>query len=117
MQQADEAVTVCNLLHDLHLKLILVACGVCVGVDGCKLMLRRSDLVVAGLGQNAQLPELTVEILHVRRNTGPYRAEVVILKLLTLGGLCAEKRSAAKAQILTLEVELLIDKEILLLGA
>ena len=117
VQQANQTVAVCDLLHDLHLELVLIARGVCVGVYRCKLVLRRCDLVVAGLGQNAQLPELTVKILHVRRNAGSYRAEVVVLKLLTLGGLCAEKRSAAKAQILTLEVELLIDKEILLLGA
>ena len=41
----------------------------------------------------------------------------MILKLLTLGRLRAEQRSAAQPQILALEKQLFIYKEVLLLGA
>ena len=47
VQQAHKTVAVGDLLHYLHLELVLIACGVCVGIDRRKLMLRRSNLVVA----------------------------------------------------------------------
>ena len=56
MQQADQPVPVGDLLHDLHCQLVLVVGGVAVAVDGGHLVLGRSDLVVLGLAQNAELP-------------------------------------------------------------
>ena len=80
-------------------------------------MLRGSDLVVLGLGENAELPELLVQILHVGGDAGFDGTEVVILQLLTLGRLGAEERSAAELEVNTLLIQLLVDQKILLFGS
>ena len=84
VQQADKAVAICDLLHDLHADLVLIVCGVCIGINRCHLVLSRGDLVMPRFRQNAELPQLLVEILHVFGNTRTDRSEIVILKLLSL---------------------------------
>ena len=69
------------------------------------------------LGQDAELPQLLVQILHIRRDARTDGAEIMIVQLLTLGRLRAEERPAAQAQILALQIELLVDQEIFLLRA
>ena len=69
------------------------------------------------LCEHAELPELLVDILHVCGDAGLDRAEVVVVKLLTLGSLRAEEGSAGELEVLSLIVKLLVDKEILLLGS
>ena len=49
-----------DLLHDLHRQLIMICSDVCGGKDWRKLMLSRRDLIVLGLGQNAELPEFGI---------------------------------------------------------
>ena len=80
-------------------------------------MLCGRHLVVLGLGQNAQLPELLVQLLHKGRNAGLDSAEIMVVQLLSLGRLGAEQRAAGKNQILALVIQLLIDQEIFLLRA
>ena len=70
MQEADESVTGCDLLHHLHRELVVIGCDICRGIDGCKLMLRGSHFVVLRLGKDTELPELVVEILHELCNAG-----------------------------------------------
>ena len=48
-----------------------------------------------GLGKNAELPQLLVKLFHERGDARLYRAEIVVVQLLTLGRLRAEERSAA----------------------
>ena len=115
MQQADEPMLLRDLFHDLHRELILVVGGVCVGIDRRHLVLGRGDLIVLGLGQNAELPELLVQLLHIRRNARADGAEIMVVQLLPLGRLRAEERSSAQAQILALEIQRLVDQEIFLL--
>ena len=117
VQQADQPVPLGDPFHDLHRELILVVCGIGVGVDRRHLMLRRRDLVVLGLGQDAKLPKLLVQLLHICRDARADGAEIVVVQLLPLGRSRAEKRPAAQAQILAPEVKLLVDEEILLLRA
>ena len=93
MQQADHAVARGHLLHDLHRQLVLVSGDVAGRKHGRKLMLRGSDLVVLGLGVDAELPELLIEILHECRNARLDAAEIVIVKLLPLRRLCTEERT------------------------
>ena len=64
MQQAHEIVALGNLLHHLHGQLVVVGGNVGGGEDGSQLVLGGSDFIVLGLGQNAQLPQLVVQILH-----------------------------------------------------
>ena len=117
MQQAHKAMPVGDLFHDLHGQLVVVAGGVCVGVDRRHLMLRGGNLVVLGFGVDAQLPELLVELLHIRRDARADGAEVVVVQLLALGRLCTEERAAAHAKILALQIQRLVDQEVFLLGA
>ena len=87
------------------------------GKDGSKLMLSGCDLVMLGLGEYAELPQLLVKLIHKGGDSGLYRAEVVVVQLLPLGRLCAEKSPARIAKILAPVIHSLIYKEILLLRA
>ena len=99
VQQAHKVVALGDLFHRLHDELVLVARGVGVGVDGGHLVLAGGDLVVLGLGEHAELPQLFIELLHVSAYAGAERTEVVVVQLLPLGGLCTEERAPAQAQI------------------
>ena len=117
MQQADHAVARGHLLHDLHRQLVLVGGDVAGRKHGRKLVLRGRDLVVLGLGVDAELPELLIEILHKRRDTRLDAAEVVVIELLSLRRLCTEERAAGIDQILAAVIDIFVHEEILLLRA
>ena len=70
-----------------------------------------------GFRENTELPQLVVEILHIREDARLDRTEVVIVELLTLGRTSAEERAACIDQILALCVQLLGNKEVFLLGS
>ena len=70
-----------------------------------------------GLRRNAELPELLVEVVHELGYLWLQYAEVVILHLLALRCRCADQGTAGEHEVLTLGVEVLIDQEVLLLGA
>ena len=117
MQQAVHAVAIGHLLHDLHGQLVLVGGDVGGAENGGQLMLGRGHLVVLGFGQDAQLPQLLVQLLHESGNTGAEGAEIVIVQLLPLGGTGAEQSAAGIEQILALIVHLAVDEKIFLLRA
>ncbi len=102
VQQAHQTVPGGHLLHDLHGQLVVVGGDVGSGIDGRQLVLGGSDLVVLRLGQDAQLPQLLVQVRHIRRHAGLDDAEIVVVQLLPLGRLRAEQRPAAEHQILPL---------------
>ena len=106
-----------DLLHDLHGELVVVGRDVRRGEDRGELVLRGRDLVVLGLGQDAELPELAVQLLHVLDHPGLDRAEVVVLQFLALGRLCAKERAARVDEVAALVVDVLVDEEVLLLRA
>ena len=115
--QADETMVRGDELHLLHGEEVVVDGERAHLEDGGELVLARGDLVVLGLGGDAELPELVVELLHElvdRRTDG---AEVVLLKLLALGGLAAEERAPGEDEVGTSLEVLLLDEEVLLLGA
>ena len=70
-----------------------------------------------GFSQNSELPKLIVKLLHKRLNTRLYDSEIVILQLLSLRRLCAEKGATRIYKVLALVVNVLVNKEIFLLGA
>ena len=117
VQQAHQPVPGGHLLHDLHGQLVVVGGDICSGIDGRQLVLGGSHLVVLRLGQNAQLPQLLVQILHERADALPDDAEILIVQLLPLGRGRAEQGAAAEDQILPLVEHLPIHQEILLLRA
>ena len=87
------------------------------GEDRRQLVLGGRHLVVLCLGEDAELPQLLVQVAHIVGNAGFDGAEVVVVQLLTLGRLCAEQCSAGQLQILALLIYLSVDQKILLLGS
>ncbi len=86
-------------------------------VDRRHLELARGDLVVAGLGRDAEPPQLAVEIHHERQDPLADRAEVLVLQLLALGRCGAEQGPAGEQQVGTVLGEPAVDQEVLLLGS
>ena len=80
-------------------------------------MLRGRNLVVLGLGGDAKLPHMLVKVLHVACYAVLDSAEIVVVKLLSLGCGRAKERSARKDKVLSLIVGRLVYKEVLLLRA
>ena len=80
-------------------------------------MLRGRYLIVLRFGQNTQLPQLRVQILHIGFHPGLDGTEIVVIQFLSLGGLGTEQSPAAEDQILPLFVHGLVDQKILLLRA
>ena len=117
MQQAGEAMLLRDGTHDLHGQLVVVGRDVGGGEHRRHLVLARCNLVVLGLGEDAQLPQLLVEILHESSYTRTECAEVVIIHFLTLRRHCTEQGAAGKDQVLALCVVLAVDQEIFLLRA
>ena len=115
VQQADEPVAAGDVLHDLHRQLLVVRADVRVLEDRRDLVLRRRDLVVAGLDRHAELGELLLGLEHAREHALGDRAEVVVVELVALGRLGAEQRAARVDEVGALEVVLLVDQEVLLL--
>ena len=60
VQQARHAMLCGNGFHQLHGQLVVVACQIGCGVNGGKLMLGRSDLIVLRLCKHPQPPQLPV---------------------------------------------------------
>ena len=80
-------------------------------------MLGGCYLIVLGFGHHPQLPQLLVQLLHVRAHTGLYRPEIVVIQLLPLGGLRPKQGAAGIQQVTAPLIQLLRDEEIFLLGA
>ena len=115
--QADQTVLGGQLLHHLHRQQVVVDGDVGGVEDGGQLMLAGSYFVVLGLGGDAQLPQLFVQLLHKFGDLGTDDTEVMLLQLLTLGRGSTEQSAAGKDQVLTGLVVFFLNKEVLLLGA
>ena len=117
VEQADHVVLLCDLLHYLHGELVVICGNIGGGEDGRHFVLSGGDLIMLGLGKHADLPKLVVQLLHKCGDSRLDSAEVMVVKLLTLGRSCAEKGSAGIYKVFSLIVELLVNKEVFLLGA
>ena len=80
-------------------------------------MLGGGDLVVLGLGGDADAPELLVYLAHEGGDAGLDGAEVVVVHLLALGRHRAVEGAAGVDEVLPLLVHVALDEEVLLLGA
>ena len=117
MKQAGKTVAVRHLLHHLHGQLVVVRCHVRSLIDRRQFVLCRRDLVVLGLRRNSQLPELHIQVVHEGGDLRLQDSEIMVLHLLALRRVCPEECSAAEQKILSLKEKLLVDQEVLLLGA
>ena len=117
VQEAHEAVAAGDVLQQLHRELLVVGADVRVLEDRRDLELGRGDLVVAGLHRHAEAAQLALGLEHVREHALGDRAEVVVVELVALRRLGAEQRAAGRDEVRALVVVLLVDQEVLLLGA
>ena len=115
MQKANHMMPPRNLFHQLHGELILVGGDISGNIDRRKLVLRGGSLVMLCLGKHTELPKRIVQILHKCRNTPLDHPEIVILQLLPLRGLRAEKRASGIYKIAALCPCILINQKIFLL--
>ena len=66
--------------------------------------------------QNANFPKLVVKFLHKGGDSRLYDTKVMVIHFLPLWRLCTEQGTPSKANVGTLIVHFLCDKEIFLLG-
>ena len=103
------------LLHYFHSKLIVIGCNIGCGIDGGKLVLCRSYFVMLCFCKNPQLPEFFIQLIHIGGYSRLNYAKIMIIHLLPLWRLRAEKGTPCKTDILSLLIHFLCNKEILLL--
>ena len=117
MEQAHQTVALGHLAHHFHGQLVVIGGDVGGGEDGGHFVLGGGNLVVLGLGQNAQFPQLVIQLLHKGGHSGLDGAEVVVIQLLPLGGLGAVQGPAGEDQVFALVEGRFVDEEVFLLGA
>ena len=104
-----------DLLHDLHGQLIMITGHIDDRINRCHFMLGRRGFVMLGLRQDAQLPELLIQLGHKGLNAGLDGAEEMISQLLPLGRPGTKESPPCKDQIAALIIEFFIDQKVLLL--
>ena len=115
VQQAGHPVALGHLLQGGHHQLLMIMGQVGLLEQRGDLELTGRDLVVPGLGQDALLEQLAVDLDHEGQHPLRDGAEVVIIELLALGRLGAEQGPAGAHQVRAGVVEVLVDQEVLLL--
>ena len=78
-------------------------------------MLCRSNFIVLGLGKDAELPELSVQISHILCNSRLDRAEIVIVHFLSLWRHSTEKCTTCHDEVFSLLPHIAVNKEVFLL--
>lgn len=117
MLEAREAIVRCIEAHLLHGEQVLIDGAVGIGEDGREFVLCRCNFVVLGLGCNAELPQIVVELFHEFIDRGADGTEVVLIELLAFARRCTKERTTGHDQVVAAFVILFSDEEILLLGA
>ncbi len=115
VEQDLHAVLVGDAAQRHHQQLLVIGRHVGALEDRSDLELSRGDLVVAGLGRDAELEELAFAVEHVREHPVGDRAEVVVVELLPLGRFRAEQGASGVQQVGPAVEEALVDQEVLLL--
>ena len=116
VQEELQAIAAGHALHGFHDKHVVVGGDVGVLEDRRDFVLRRGDFVVPGFDRNAELVKLKFGFHHAGENPLGDRAEVVVFHFLTLRRLGTEEGPAGVEQVGTLEIEVLVDQEVFLLG-
>ena len=117
VEQALHAVLLGDRLEDGHQQLLVVGGDVAALEHRGDLELPRCDLVVAGLGGDAELEQLALGVHHEAQHPLGHRSEVVVVELLALRRLRAEQRATRIDQVRTRQEEVAVDQEVLLLGS
>ena len=94
--------TVRNLLHGLHHKLVVIHRYIGGFINGRQFMLCGSYLIMLGFGRNPQFPEFNIQILHEGPNSLPNGAIIVIFQFLSFRSRCTKQGSSGKNQVISL---------------
>ena len=105
-----------DVLEHRHQQLLVVGGDVGAFEHRRDLELRRGDLVVPGLGGDAEFEQLSLGVHHERQHPVGHRTEVVVVELLPLGRLGSEQRAARVDHVRARQEEVPVDQEVLLLG-
>ena len=95
----------------------MVGCDVGCGINRRKFVLGGGDFVMLGFCKDAEFPKFVIEIRHKLLDARFDRAEIMVVEFLTFRGFRAEKGASCENQILAFCIQILIDKEVFLLGA
>ena len=117
VEQALHAVLLGDRLEGRHQQLLVVGGHVGPLEHRRDLELAGRDLVVPGLGRDAELEQLALGVHHEAEHPLGDGAEVVVVELLALRRLGAEQRAAGVEQVGPGQEEVPVDQEVLLLGA
>ena len=117
VEQAFHAVLLGDGLEGRHQQLLMVGGDVGPLEHRRDLELAGGDLVVPGLGRDAELEQLALGVHHEAEHPLRDGAEVVVVELLALRRLGAEQRAAGVDQVGAGQEEVPVDQEVLLLGA
>ena len=115
VEKAHKTMRIGGLPQNLHNEHVVVNSKVQILKHRSELKLSGSHFVVARLRGNAELPKALLHLCHKVKNPRADCAEIVIVKLLMLGRCCAKDSSPCLEKVGTLQIKLLIDKEIFLL--
>ena len=115
MKQAGQTMTLCHLFHGFHHQLIVIRRQIGFCVNRSQLVLRRSHLVMLGLGRYAQLPQLFIKLLHICADALPDHPVIMVIHFLSLRRHGTKQSSSGVNQIFSLQILLPIHKEIFLL--
>jgi len=117
VQQGHQAVVARHPLQRLHDQVLVVRAHAGLLEDGRHLVLGRRHLVVARLDRHAQAGQLALHLHHAGQHALGDRPEVVVVQLVSLGRLGPVQRAPGVDEVGALVVVLLVDQEVLLLGA
>ena len=115
VEQALHAVFLGDRLEDGHQQLLVIRGDVAALEHRGDLELTRRDLVVAGLGGDAELEQLTLGVHHEAQHSLGHRTEVVVVELLALRRFRAEQGATRIDQVGAGQEEVTVDQEVLLL--
>ncbi len=85
-------------------------------IQGSDLELTGSDFIVTGLDRNTELVKFAFDFEHEGEHTARDGSEIVIVKLLPLGGFGSEQGTPANHQVGTGEIKIAIEQEVFLFG-
>ena len=115
VDQEHQAVMLRDAAHQAHDDHVVVRADRGGLVDRRHLELAGRDLVVAGLGRDAEAPQLAVDVHHEGEDPLADRAEVLVLQLLALGRRGTEQGPPGQQQVRPLLGQPPVDQEVLLL--
>ena len=85
MEKHTEVMAACHLAYERHQQQVMVVGQIGLLEYRGKLKLVGGNLIVAGLGRDAETVALYLQVEHERLDTRRYGTEIVVLKLLVLG--------------------------------